>query len=65
LSTEERQDAVSVFNECAEVSESTDEEAIKHALANVERIAALLTNAMLSGATPAAGTIVTNSNDPG
>src|SRR5918997_1403363 len=65
LSSEERQDAVSVFNECAEVAQSTDEEEIKRALANVERIAALLTNAMLSGTTPAAGTIVTNSNDPG
>jgi molecular chaperone DnaK len=65
LSTEERQDAVSVFNECADVAQSTDEEELKHALANIERIAALLTNAMLSGATPAPGTIVTNSNDPG
>jgi molecular chaperone DnaK len=65
LSTEERQDAVSVFSECADVAQSTDEDEIKHALANIERIAALLTNAMLSGATPAPGTIVTNSNDPG
>jgi molecular chaperone DnaK len=65
LSSEERQDAVSVFSECAEAAQSNDEEEVKRALANVERIAALLTNAMLSGATPAAGTIVTNSNDPG
>ncbi|HEX8422091.1 MAG TPA: Hsp70 family protein, partial [Pyrinomonadaceae bacterium] len=60
LSTEERQDAVSVFNECAEASQSTDEDEIKHALANVERIAALLTNAMLSGATSSANTATPN-----
>jgi molecular chaperone DnaK len=65
LSAEERQEAASVFNECADVAQSTDEEEIKRTLAKVERIAALLTNAMLGGATPPPGTIVTNSNDPG
>jgi molecular chaperone DnaK len=65
LSSEERQDAVRVFSDSADAVESTDEEQIRRALADVERIASVLTNAMLSGATPAAGTIVSNSNDPG
>ncbi|MDQ1589530.1 MAG: molecular chaperone DnaK [Pyrinomonadaceae bacterium] len=65
LSSEERSDAVRVFSESAEAVESTDEEHVRRALADIERIASLLTNAMLGGATPAAGTIVSNSNDPG
>jgi molecular chaperone DnaK len=65
LSQEERQDATRVFTESAEAVESTDEEHVRRALADVERIASVLTNAMLGGATPAAGTIVSNSNDPG
>ncbi|MCA1564991.1 MAG: molecular chaperone DnaK [Acidobacteria bacterium] len=65
LSHEERQDATRVFTESAEAVESTDEEHVRRALADVERIASLLTNAMLGGAAPAAGTIVSNSNDPG
>jgi molecular chaperone DnaK len=65
LTGEERQDATRVFTESAEAVESTDEEQIRRALADVERIASVLTNAMLGGASPEAGTIVSNSNDPG
>ncbi|HEY0083883.1 MAG TPA: hypothetical protein VGB61_13910, partial [Pyrinomonadaceae bacterium] len=65
LSAEDRQDATRVFSECAEAVESTDEERIRRALADIERVASVLTNALLGGAAPAAGTIVSNSNDPG
>ena len=66
LTSEQRQDAVRVFTECAEALQSTDEGQVQRALADIERVATLLTNAMLGGGTtPAVGTIVTNSNDPG
>ncbi|HKP73050.1 MAG TPA: Hsp70 family protein, partial [Pyrinomonadaceae bacterium] len=52
LSSDERQDAVRVFNTCADASQSTDPDEIQRALTDVERIALLLTNAMLGGATP-------------
>ena len=65
LPSEERQEVVRVFSECAEALQSTDEGQVQRALTDIERVATLLTNAMLGGASPAVGTIVTNSNDPG
>jgi hypothetical protein len=65
LNPEERQDAIRVFSECTEALQSTDEVQVQRALTDIERVAALLTNAMLGGVTPAVGSIVTNSNDPG
>ncbi|MCA1556410.1 MAG: Hsp70 family protein, partial [Acidobacteria bacterium] len=65
LSAEERQEVTRVFNESVEFVQATDEEQIRRALAEVERIAALLTNAMLSGASPAVTDIITNNSETG
>jgi len=50
LNSDERQDALRTFNECTEAVQSADAEQVQRALGNVERIAILLTNAMMSGA---------------
>ena len=65
LNSEERQDVVRVFNECAEVGQSTNEEQVQRALADIERVAGLLTNAMLGGATPAASVATPNDKEAG
>jgi len=65
LSVEERQEATRVFNESLESGQTMDEEQVRRALVDVERIAALLTNAMLGGAAPAAGDIITNNSETG
>jgi hypothetical protein len=59
-----RQDAARVFTKRV-ARRVTDEEHVRRALADVERIALVLTNAMLGGSDRRRGTIVTNSNDPG
>ena len=50
LTPEERNDAQRVFGECGEVMQSEDLEEIQRALANIERVAATLTAAVLNSA---------------
>ncbi|MGI9106134.1 MAG: molecular chaperone DnaK [Pyrinomonadaceae bacterium] len=65
LNADDQQDALRIFNECTGATESTDEERIQSALINIERIAVLLTNAMLSGANSPAKSAAPNNKEAG
>jgi len=63
LNSDERQDALRTFNECTEAVQSADADQVQRALGNVERIAILLTNAMLSGAASPAKSGASNNKE--
>jgi molecular chaperone DnaK len=63
LNSDERQDALRTFNECTEAVQSADADQVQRALSNVERIAILLTNAMMSGAASPAKSGASNNKE--
>jgi molecular chaperone DnaK len=63
LNSDERQDALRTFNECTEAVQSADADQVQRALGNVERIAILLTNAMMSGAASPAKSGASNNKE--
>jgi hypothetical protein len=63
LNSDERQDALRTFNECTEAVHSADADQVQRALSNVERIAILLTNAMMSGAASPAKSGASNNKE--